>query len=233
MNKGKNRGQISPSLMCSDWLNMEKTISILEKEEVDWLHIDIMDGHFVNNIAFSIDAINQIKAISRLPLDIHMMVEHPGELIERMDLSEGDLVTFHYEIEDDVDDILEQIRRDKIYCGLALMPDTDLRFIKPYLHKVDAILLMNTVPGFYGKTIEEGAMRKIGALSDLIHRSGEDVMISVDGSVSYELASEMRSLGADIFVAGTSSVFGDLDDLSGGIESLRGIVDGKYAQKSS
>ena len=202
------KGQLSVSLMCADLMNMAKEIKVLEENGVDFLHIDIMDSSFVPNLTFGPDFVNAIRKVSSLPLDIHLLMEHPRVIIRSMDIREGDIVTIHSECKESIMKNVAFIKQKGAKFGLALNPDTSIEEVKKYLAYVDVVLLMLIVPGFAGSTMIHGMMEKVGETRKYLDNHGyENIKISVDGSVSCERAKYMRSLGATIFVGGTAGVF--------------------------
>lgn len=216
--------KISPSIMCGDWLNIEKMIYQLEAAKADWIHVDIMDGHYVPNITFGIDMVNQIRRIVDIPLDVHMMTYHPEKFFERFELDQRDIITVHYEEIENLDKVIMLLKQKKVKVGIALKPETDISVLSPYLEDINIVLLMMNKPGGYGRAMEVGMMDKIRDTKALITGSGKKVLIEVDGSVSYALAGDMSYAGADVFVAGTSSIFNKEMDLRSGVQKLRGIV---------
>lgn len=202
------KGYISASLMCSDLLNLEKEIKDLEESGVDYLHIDIMDGHFVPNLTFGPDIVNAIHKISKLPLDIHMLLEYPRIIIRSLEIKSGDIVSIHSECKESIMENVAFIKQKDAYFGLALNLDTEIEEVKKYLPYTDVILLMLIVPGFAGSTLIHGIMDKVHRTRQFLDKYGYDnIKISVDGSVSHERASYMKSNGADIFVGGTKGIF--------------------------
>jgi len=202
------KGQLSVSLMCADLMNMAKEIKVLEENGVDFLHIDIMDSSFVPNLTFGPDFVNAIRKVSSLPLDIHLLMEHPRVIIRSMDIREGDIVTIHSECKESIMENVAFIKQKGAKFGLALNSDTSIEEVKKYLAYVDVVLLMLIVPGFAGSTMIHGMMEKVGETRKYLDNHGyENIEISVDGSVSCERAKYMRSLGATIFVGGTAGVF--------------------------
>lgn len=204
----KEKGLLSVSLMCADLLNMERDIKILEDNHVDFLHVDIMDGSFVPNLTFGPDFVNSLRKKTKLPLDIHLLMEHPRVIIRSMNICEGDIVSIHFECKESIMENVAFIKQRGAKFGLALNPDTSIEEVKKYLPYVDVILLMLIVPGFAGSTMIHGMMEKVGQTRSYLNNNGFDnIMISVDGSVSCERALYMKSLGASIFVGGTAGIF--------------------------
>ena len=199
---------LSPSLMCADLLSLEPAIKELESINVDYLHIDIMDGSFVPNITLGFDLINAIKKATHIPLDIHMMVYEPSKFIERMNLDENDIVCVHYESDIHIHRTLELIKNKGCKAGLAINPGTPVESVKNLMDYVDMLLVMTVSPGFAGQKIFKGADKKVIEARKLLTEWGyADTLIEVDGNISLENGKRMYECGADIFVLGTSSLF--------------------------
>ena len=199
---------LSPSLMCADLLSLEPAIKELESINVDYLHIDIMDGSFVPNITLGFDLINAIKKATHIPLDIHMMVYEPSKFIERMNLDENDIVCVHYESDIHIHRTLELIKNKGCKAGLAINPGTPVESVKNLMDYVDMLLVMTVSPGFAGQKIFKGADKKVVEARKLLTEWGyADTLIEVDGNISLENGKRMYECGADIFVLGTSSLF--------------------------
>ena len=194
--------------MCADLLNLEKAIKELEKANIDYLHIDIMDGSFVPNITLGFDLINSIKKVTDIPLDIHMMVYDPAKFIERMNLTENDIVSVHYESDIHIHRTLELIKNKGCKTGLAINPGTPVENVKNLTDYIDMLLVMTVSPGFAGQKIFKGADKKVIEARRLLTEWGyAHTLIEVDGNISLENGKKMYDSGADIFVLGTSSLF--------------------------
>lgn len=204
----KNNPKLSVSLMCADLLNLEYEIRKLEENGVDYLHIDLMDATFVPNLTFGPDIVNAIRRTTKIPLDIHLLMEHPRVIIRSMNIQKGDIVTIHSECKESIMENVAFIKQKGAKFGLALNPDTSIEEVRKYLPYVDVILLMLIVPGFAGSMMIHGMMEKVGETYKYLNSSKFDnIEISVDGSVSSERAKYMRELGASIFVGGTAGIF--------------------------
>jgi len=200
--------KLSISLMCADLLNLERQIKIFEKLNVDYIHIDLMDAHFVPNLTFGPDFVNEIKSRSNLPLDIHMLMNDPDKIIQSLNIKENDIVTIHSECNGNIMEIISLIKNKKSKFGLALNPDTHIGKIKKYLPYIDVILLMLIIPGFPGSTMIHGIMNKVNETKKYLNENRfGNIEIEVDGSVSSERAKYMSKSGADIFVGGTKGIF--------------------------
>lgn len=202
------KGKLSVSMMCADLMNIERDVNELERNGVDYLHIDIMDAAFVPNLTFGPDFVNGLRKKTQIPLDIHLLMEHPRVIIRSMDIHENDIVTIHSECKESIMENVAFIKQKGARFGLALNPDTTIEEVKKYLPYVDVILLMLIVPGFAGSMMIHGMMEKVGNTRTFLDELGYDnIEISVDGSVSCERAKHMREMGASIFVGGTAGVF--------------------------
>ncbi|TGY71034.1 ribulose-phosphate 3-epimerase [Phocaeicola sartorii] len=200
--------KLSVSMMCADLVNLEHDIRILEMNHVDYLHIDIMDASFVPNLTFGPDFVNAIRNITTIPLDIHLLMEHPRIIVRSMNIRENDIVTIHCECKESIMENVAFIKQKGAKFGLALNPDTSIEEVRKYLPYVDVILLMLIVPGFAGSAMIHGMMEKVGETKQYLHKHKFDnIEICVDGSVSCERAKYMRELGASIFVGGTAGIF--------------------------
>lgn len=199
---------LSASLMCADLTNLINSIKELEKAEIDYLHIDIMDGSFVPNITLGFDLVNSIKKVTDIPLDIHMMVNEPSKFIDRMTLSENDILCVHYEAETHIHRTLEMIRNKGCKVGLAINPSTPVEIIKHLTDYIDMLLIMTVSPGFAGQKMFLGAEKKVKeALVLLKEWNCSDTLIEVDGNINLPNGRKMSESGADIFVLGTSALF--------------------------
>lgn len=194
--------------MCSDLMALGKDIKDLERLGVDWLHVDIMDGHFVPNLTFGPDFIKAMHQATSLPLDIHLMVDDPGFFIGLCGLQEGDVVTTHVEVAQDFEKLSAGAHAAGCRFGLALSPHTPVEALESHLNVVDTVTLMLVRPGHAGSKMIDGIMDKVGELRRYLDAHGrKDVLISVDGSVSAERARYMAGLGANIFVGGTAGIY--------------------------
>lgn len=200
--------KISASIMCADILNLESQIKELEAAGIDMLHIDIMDGSFVPNLTFGPDMVNAIKKITGLPLDIHLLMDHPRVILRSMNFDRNDIVTIHAECKESIMENAAFVKQRGARFGIALNPDSSIEEIKKYLPYVDVVLLMLIIPGFAGSSLIHGIMEKVGETRRYLDTHNFDnIEIAVDGSVSPERAEYMKELGASIFVGGTAGIF--------------------------
>lgn len=215
-------GKISASLMCADLLNLSKDIKILEQAGVDYLHIDIMDGHFVPNLTFGPDTVNAIRSITSIPLDIHLLMDNPLVIVHSIDIQPMDIVSIHSECKESIMENVAFIKQKGAQFGLALNPDTEIDEVKKYLPYIDVVTLMLIVPGFSGSTLIHGIMDKVQRTRNFLDDSGySNIEISVDGSVSWERANQSYLNGASIFVGGTKGIFKTGLDIASSIKQFR------------
>ena len=219
------KGMLSPSLMCANLLELKRDICIMNDLNVEFLHIDFMDGKFVPNITFGTDLIKAIrKGAEKCVLDIHIMAHNPQQYFDKMEIQAGEIVSVHLESTDDIKSLLKEIRERGARPSLAINPDTPVDSVLPYLKMVDCILLMTVYPGFAGQPLAPNSIERISQLRQLIDKSGNDVILEVDGNVSWENAVKMRKAGADLFVAGSSSVFQAGHDIAENIKKFYNII---------
>ena len=202
------KGKLSVSMMCADLMNIEREVEKLKNCGVDYLHLDMMDGSFVPNLTFGPDFVKQLRGITDIPFDIHLLMDHPRVIVRSIDICNEDIVTIHSECKESIMENVAFIKQRGARFGLALNPDTSIEEVRKYLPYVDVILLMLIVPGFAGSMMIHGMMEKVGRTRNYLDENGYDnIEISVDGSVSPDRAKYMKEQGATIFVGGTTGIF--------------------------
>lgn len=201
-------GMLSPSLMCADMLNLQSEIIALDSLGVDYVHLDFMDNKFVPNITLDTNLIRSVKSVLKnMKRDIHIMAFEPEQYFNKMDIGIGDIVAVHYEACQNLHEIIADIRARGAMPFVAISPDTKADVILDYIEEIDGVLVMTVYPGFAGQPIVEGSFEKIAKVRNLIDNSKSDIILEVDGHVSWDLCQKMRECGADLFVAGSSSVY--------------------------
>lgn len=200
--------KLAPSMMCADLLTLGQTLETFEAQGVEYLHIDIMDGSFVPNFTLGTDYCKRLKACSSIPLDIHLMIERPEDKLSWFPMGEGDFVSVHAESTRHLQRALVGIRARGAKPMVAINPATPLCMIEHVLPDVDAVLVMTVNPGYAGQKLIVQTLDKIRDLRSYLDSHGyPHLEIEVDGNVSLENAKKMRAAGANIFVAGTASIF--------------------------
>ena len=217
--------KIAPSVMCAPLFSLDTCLSEMEQSGADLLHLDIMDGDFVQNYTLGTDFVRQLKSKTAVPLDIHLMITDPEKKLEWFTFGEGDYVSVHYEASRHLNKALGMIRSRGAKALIALNPATPLSVLDSMLDDIDGVLLMTVNPGFAGQKMVESTLDKIRRLRQYLEETGhEDLEIEVDGNVSFENAVRMSRAGADIFVAGSSSVFAKGATLTENTEKLRNLI---------
>lgn len=212
--------------MCSNLMNLGQDIKTLEENGADMLHIDVMDAHFVPNLTFGPDFIKAMQAVTTMPVDVHLMVDDPELIMSKFPVRKGDIVSPHIEVKKDYRALAAKVHEAGGLFGLAVNPETDVEAIKEYLDVLDTVTLMLVHPGAAGAKMVDGIMDKVAGMRRFLDTNGrEDILISVDGSVSNERANLMAGMGADIFVGGTAGIYRKGMALSETIPEMRDAID--------
>jgi ribulose-phosphate 3-epimerase len=198
---------IAPSLLSSDFANLEKEIKMLNKSKADWIHLDIMDGHFVPNITFGMPVIRAIKKVAQKPLDVHLMIEKPERYIVGFKEAGADCLSVHWEACTHLHRTIHQIKELDMLAGVAINPHTPVSLLEDIINDVDFVVLMSVNPGFGGQRFIQNSIKRTKELRKLIDKSKSNAMIEIDGGVDLDNALVLVEAGADILVAG-NTVFG-------------------------
>lgn len=193
--------KVSASILSCDFSNMEKEISKIENSDLDFLHIDVMDGHFVPNISFGPHVVDCVKKISHIPFETHLMTEYPLDFVEKFKSS--DTIIFHLESQNGPMDVICAIKDMGKKVGISLKPKTDVLKIFPYLEQIDLILIMTVEPGFGGQMFMEDQVKKIKVLREIIDNKNFKIDLEVDGGINEKNAKICKENGANIAVAGS------------------------------
>lgn len=197
--------KISPSVLSADCAAFGKDIAKIEND-AQWLHYDVMDGHFVPNISYGVPVVKSLTAVTKLFADVHLMITDPLFYVEPFVKAGAQIITFHAEANSDIDETIDKIHSFGIKCGLALKPKTPVDTVMPYLNKIDMLLQMTVEPGFGGQALVESAVENI----PLFRKAAPELDIQVDGGINTENIGRIAACGANVFVAG-SAVFGAND----------------------
>jgi ribulose-phosphate 3-epimerase len=206
---GRNRHLlISPSILSADFSRLGEEVQAVREAGADWIHIDVMDGHFVPNITIGPMIVSAVRKITDIPLDVHLMISDPDAYLENFHEAGADILTVHPEATHHLHRTLTRIRELGMKAGAALNPSTGLEAIEYVLPQLDVTMIMTVNPGFGGQSFIPSMLPKVRALRNIIEKAGRDILIEVDGGVSPKTAPELAKAGADVFVAG-SAVFGN------------------------
>lgn len=195
---------IAPSLLSADFTNLKSEIEQTQKANVEFLHIDVMDGHFVPNISIGVPILRSIRHITEQIFDVHLMISHPLRYVSSFVEAGADHITFHIESEDDTEEVIKEIRKHSVTAGISIKPGTKVETILPYLDKIDMVLIMTVEPGFGGQSFMQDMMPKVRFLKEKISKAKSNVHIEVDGGIDQKNAGSVIKAGANVLVAGTS-----------------------------
>jgi ribulose-phosphate 3-epimerase len=202
--------KIAPSILSADFSRLAEEMAAVEKAGADLIHIDIMDGHFVPNITIGPAVIASLRKTTRLPFDVHLMIENPERYIESFVKAGSDMITVHVEAAHHLHRTITLIKEQGVKAGVSLNPATPLMQIEPILSEVDYLLIMTVNPGFGGQKFLDGLLPKIKKARELIRNTAPDVFIEVDGGITLDNIAVVAEAGAEIIVAG-AAIFGGGD----------------------
>lgn len=197
---------LSPSILSADFKKLGEDVQNLDRYGADLIHIDVMDGIFVPNISFGIPIIKSIRGVTKLPFDVHLMIEEPSRFIEDFVKAGADIITIHYEAEKHLDRTINYIKSFGIKAGISLNPATPVSAIKHLIKEVDMVLIMSVNPGFGGQKYINYCSEKIKEVKELANQFNPTLLIEVDGGIGTDNISEVVKSGANVIVAG-SAVF--------------------------
>jgi len=213
---------IAPSMLASDFGNLENEISMVNHSKADWFHIDVMDGVFVPNISFGTPIMNVLKKYAKKPLDVHLMIVNPDNYLEKFSELGSSILTVHVEACTHLHRTVQKIKSLKMKAGVAINPHTPISSLESIINEIDLVCVMSVNPGFGGQSFIENTYQKVKDLKSLIDKKNSKAIIEIDGGVTSENAKKLVEKGADVLVAG-SFVFKS-DNPTGTISSLSNLI---------
>jgi ribulose-phosphate 3-epimerase len=194
---------ISPSVLSCDFANIQRDVEMINASQADWFHIDVMDGVFVPNISFGFPVLEAIKKHATKPLDVHLMIQNPGQYVTDFKKSGADMLTVHYEACTHLHRTIQHIKSEGMKAGVALNPHTNIDLLDDIIEDLDLVLIMSVNPGFGGQKFIQNAVRRVELLKNLIIKRGAHTLIEIDGGVNLETGAQLVAAGADALVAGS------------------------------
>ena len=217
-----NKIKISPSILASDFSQLGNEVIAIAEAGADYIHVDVMDGHFVPNLTIGPGIVKSIRDKTDIPFDVHLMIDPIEPYIDEFAKAGADIISIHPEANDNTDKCIDRIKSHNVKAGLAINPDTDWKVVLPYLNKIDLIIVMSVHPGFGGQKFIPSALEKLKQLRAEIDNSNLDIELEIDGGINFENIQSVIDAGANVIVAGTTTFAGGKSEYAKNITRLRG-----------
>lgn len=196
--------KIAPSMLSCDFSQMGNQTQKMDKAKADFIHLDVMDGHFVPNLTFGAPVIKAIRPFTELPFDVHLMISNPLDYIDDFAKSGADIITFHIEADSPIKETIEKIKAHNILAGLVIKPNTPADAVFPYLEMLDWVLVMTVEPGFGGQSFMEEQLIKVKQIKEQCKKMGKEIVVEIDGGIGVDNIKQAHLAGVDVCVAGTA-----------------------------
>ena len=199
--------KIAPSILSADFMNLESQIKLIEDAGAGYIHVDVMDGHFVPNLTIGVPVVKQLARIARIPLDVHLMISNPLEQLPWYLAAGANMVTMHVEAFDDADGMLralDMVHEAGARAALSVKPKTPVSVLEPVIEQLDMVLIMSVEPGFSGQSYIEGSDKKVAEVVEIAKKHQVEPLIQVDGGIGLKTVAGVAQAGADVFVCGNA-----------------------------
>ena len=217
-----NKIKVSPSILASDFSKLGEEVAALAKAGADYIHVDVMDGHFVPNISMGPSVVKSVRDRTSIPFDVHLMIDPIEPYIDEFVKAGADIISIHPEANDNIEKCIDKIKSHNVKAGLAINPDTKWEVVLPFLDKLDIIVVMSVHPGFGGQKFIPATLEKLKLLRKKIDDSHPHIELEIDGGVNFENIESILEAGADVIVAGTTTFTGGEKEYANNIAKLRG-----------
>ena len=217
-----NKIKVSPSILASDFSKLGDEVAALAKAGADYIHVDVMDGHFVPNISMGPSIVKSVRGKTSIPFDVHLMIDPIEPYIDDFIKAGADIISIHPEANDNIEKCIDEIKSNNVKAGLAINPDTNWEVVIPFLDKLDIIVVMSVHPGFGGQKFIPSALEKLKLLRKKIDETHPHIELEIDGGVNFDNIDSILKAGANVIVAGTTTFTGGEKEYAYNISKLRG-----------
>ena len=217
-----NKIKVSPSILASDFSKLGDEVAAIAKAGADYIHVDVMDGHFVPNISMGPSIVKSVRNKTSIPFDVHLMIDPIEPYIDDFIKAGADIISIHPEANDNIEKCIDKIKSNNVKVGLAINPDTNWEVVIPFLDKLDMIVVMSVHPGFGGQKFIPSALEKLKLLRKKIDETHPHIELEIDGGVNFDNIESILKAGANVIVAGTTTFTGGEKEYANNISKLRG-----------